>query len=69
MLETVREYARERLGERGEADAVARRHAEFFLALAEEACPQLSAERAAECRPTRRGARQPAGGARVAARA
>jgi predicted ATPase/DNA-binding CsgD family transcriptional regulator len=37
MLETVREYARERLASSGEADTLARRHAEWFLALAEEA--------------------------------
>jgi predicted ATPase len=37
MLETVREYARERLDESGESDALANRHAEYFLLLAEEA--------------------------------
>jgi predicted ATPase/transcriptional regulator with XRE-family HTH domain len=37
MLETIREYALERLAERGETHALQRRHAEFFLALAEEA--------------------------------
>ena len=42
MLEPVRQYARERLGASGEADAVGRRHAAFFLALAEEADPELS---------------------------
>ena len=36
MLETVREYALERLGERGEAERFRRRHAGFFLRLAEE---------------------------------
>src|SRR5215212_795879 len=36
MLEPVRQYGRERLRESGEADAVASRHAKFFLALAEE---------------------------------
>lgn len=42
MLETIREYAHERLEESGEADEVRRRHAEFFLAVAESA--ELSAE-------------------------
>jgi len=41
MLETIREYATERLAESGEVEAVARSHAEFFLALAGEAAPQL----------------------------
>jgi predicted ATPase/class 3 adenylate cyclase len=42
MLETMREYAAERLEESGEADELRRRHAEYFLALAEEAFPQLT---------------------------
>ena len=37
MLETVREYALESLRESGEVDQLRRRHAEYFLALAEEA--------------------------------
>jgi predicted ATPase/class 3 adenylate cyclase len=37
MLETIREYAREKLDESGEADDRRRRHAEFFRRLAEEA--------------------------------
>src|SRR5262249_54710787 len=36
MLETVREYARERLDESDQAQTVADRHAEHFLALAEQ---------------------------------
>jgi predicted ATPase/DNA-binding CsgD family transcriptional regulator len=41
MLEPVRQYARERLEESGEAQAMRRAHAEYFLALAEEAEPRL----------------------------
>ena len=37
MLETIREFARDRLAESGEQDDVARSHAEYFLALAERA--------------------------------
>ena len=37
MLETVRQYAAERLEEAGEGDEVRRRHAEHFLAMAEVA--------------------------------
>ena len=37
MLETIREYAAERLEEAGEAEMLQRRHAEHFLALGEEA--------------------------------
>ena len=42
MLETIREYALERLVECGEIDAVRCRHTDFFLALAESAKPHLS---------------------------
>ena len=39
MLETIREYAAERLQESGDVDELRRRHADYFLALAEEAEP------------------------------
>jgi tetratricopeptide (TPR) repeat protein len=41
MLETIHEYARERLRERTDAEATCRRHAEYFLTLAEETEPVL----------------------------
>jgi predicted ATPase/class 3 adenylate cyclase len=41
MLETIREYAAERLEASGEAGELRQRHAEWFLALAEEAYPFL----------------------------
>lgn len=37
MLETIHEYARERLEESGETGAIGRRHAEYFLELAQRA--------------------------------
>ncbi len=37
LLDTIREYALERLGESGEADDVRRRHAEYFLAVLRDA--------------------------------
>jgi predicted ATPase/DNA-binding SARP family transcriptional activator len=40
LLETVREYARERLRQAGEEDWVRSRHLDFFLRLAEEAEPR-----------------------------
>ncbi|GAB6900096.1 BTAD domain-containing putative transcriptional regulator [Kineosporia succinea] len=41
LLETIREYALERLSERGEMASMRRAHAEFFLRLAETAEPHL----------------------------
>ena len=43
MLDTIREYALERLEESGETSRIGRLHANFFLSLAEEAGPQLQA--------------------------
>jgi non-specific serine/threonine protein kinase len=45
MLETIREYGIERLAADGELDGARRRHAAFFLKLAEEADPELGGER------------------------
>jgi predicted ATPase/class 3 adenylate cyclase len=42
MLETIHEYAREKLRESGEADQIGRAHTGYFLALAEEAEPELT---------------------------
>jgi len=41
LLETVRQYAHERLDAIGEVEIVRRRHAEYFLQVAEDAQPQL----------------------------
>jgi len=41
LLETMREYAQQRLDESHEADAVRTRHLAFYLALAEKASPKL----------------------------
>ena len=45
MLETVHEYAREKLEESGEAEELRKLHAHYFLALAEEAEPELKGPR------------------------
>ncbi len=42
MLETVRQYAHERLAESGDQPAARARHLAFYLALAEQARPQLT---------------------------
>jgi predicted ATPase/class 3 adenylate cyclase len=44
MLETIREFASERLEANEDAERVRRRHAEYLLALAEEAEPRLVAQ-------------------------
>ena len=41
FLETIREYAAERLDRRDDAEELRRRHAGFYLALAERAKPEL----------------------------
>lgn len=41
LLESVRQYAREKLDEQGEGAVVRSRHRDFFVSLAEEAEPQL----------------------------
>jgi len=51
MLETVREYAREQLVERAEVDAIAGRHARYFLELAEELVGEASEESADRTQP------------------
>ncbi|HET7091919.1 MAG TPA: tetratricopeptide repeat protein, partial [Thermomicrobiales bacterium] len=42
MLETIRDFGRERLAELGEGDELGRRHAAYYLALAEAAEPALA---------------------------
>jgi predicted ATPase/class 3 adenylate cyclase len=48
MLETIHEYAREKLEETGEAEEFERQHASYFLALGEEAEPHLTGPRLVE---------------------
>jgi predicted ATPase/class 3 adenylate cyclase len=48
MLETIQEYAREKLEESGEAAAVRREHALYFMRLAEEVAPLLTGEKQQE---------------------
>jgi len=47
LLETVRDFVREKLVEAGEADAARRRHAAFFLGLVRRAEPELRGPRQA----------------------
>ena len=66
MLDTVRQYAQERLDESGEADERARGISRFISRFAEKARPELfGPEQARMARATRSRAREPAGGARV----
>jgi predicted ATPase len=44
MLETIREFAAQRLEAGGEADELRQRHADYFLGLAEEAFPNLKGD-------------------------
>ena len=48
FLDTVRQYAHERLEEAGEGDEARTRHLNFFLALAEKARPELAGPRQGE---------------------
>jgi tetratricopeptide (TPR) repeat protein len=49
MLETIREYGLERLADSGESDRARRQHAAYFLALAEQAEPELWGAEQTEC--------------------
>ena len=59
LLETVRQYALERLVESDEAEVVRDRHRDFYLALAERAAPDLETARARDSGSTRSTLRQP----------
>ncbi len=48
MLETIHEYAREKLEESGEADTLQRHHALYFMSLAEQAEPELQGPKQVE---------------------
>ena len=48
LLETIRQYGREKLEVSGEAEEIRRRHAGFFLELAERAGPELKGPRQGE---------------------
>ncbi len=48
LLETIRQFARGKLDEAAATDAVRKRHAEYFMGLAEEAEPQVRGEREKE---------------------
>ncbi len=48
MLETIQEYAREKLEESGEADRLQEQHATYFLEMAEKAEPELRGPKQAE---------------------
>jgi predicted ATPase/class 3 adenylate cyclase len=48
LLETIRQFARDKLDEAGATDEVRRRHAEYFMALAEEAEPNVRGPREQE---------------------
>ncbi len=48
MLETIREFATERLVERGEADEIRRRHATWYTDLIERAAPHLTGQERAD---------------------
>jgi predicted ATPase/class 3 adenylate cyclase len=47
MLETIRDFAAEALAKAAEAEAIERRHADHFLAMAERAAPELTGSRQA----------------------
>ena len=58
MLETIREYALEKLDEAGEVEAIRGAHARWFAELVDRAEPELRARRSARsgssaCRTTR----------------
>jgi predicted ATPase/class 3 adenylate cyclase/uncharacterized protein HemY len=48
MLETIREFALERLAESGELEALRRRHAEFYLQMVQDAEPELRGSQQAQ---------------------